>query len=466
MNCFIRFDVDTETEKYRLGHRALPLLPHGRDLDNEVQYPSFVSFVGHTGNGKSFLIRALQHNDAANGYPTPIPASGAGGDSHDSTSGDIHLYADSETAKHNSPILFLDCEGFEGSNLPKGVRTKMDNATAEKRRAHVELAYPRFIYAFSTCIVFVTSGTLAASADIRRRLLSYASDGASGSKNQGFKPSLFLIFNHFRSGKQQDFDWSIKSSSEAFINSGHEAELNNFYSNIQVIYVPSFDSTLPAIALQQIDAFNEALRAEHAKAFRLRQEFHLDFTPRHLQAFLQKALKHFSDKPDAPFDWALEAPAMHFFLEKWELMLIDLWTQYLRYHSIPETAQIPYDLVRQDFWRHVTFCLRLMLSRRPPRGQRVADILDIWAPQLKQLDEYAPCGASSADGLKCEKVRFRHGDYHESLANKCSTCSRWSGDYEPCGHDISQTFEISFKTTLEGSTEEKVFLRDLSESPG
>jgi hypothetical protein len=328
----------------------------------------------------------------------------------------------------------------------------MDSETAAERRKHVEVAYPRFIYAFSTCIVFVTSGPLAESADIQRRLISYARIGANGSKNQGFKPSLFLIFNRFRGGRQPDFDWSIKSSSDAFLASGDVAELKIFYSTINVVYIPEVTHDVrPRIALEQIDAFKKALRKEHKNAFQRRQDFHLAFTPSQLHPFLQKALKHFSDKPDLPFDWALEAPPITLNVDEWELTLIDLWTQYLRYHSATtDKFQIPYNRIRADFERHIMFCLRLRLCRKPPRGRTIVDALKIWSPQLQILDKYVPCGARHDDGRSCEKVLFRHGEYHECLTDPdpCSTLTRWAGAYQKGDYDIPGKFEESFRAAL------------------
>jgi hypothetical protein len=105
-NCFIEFDTQNQNGKYRLGRRAFPLLDmHG--LDSKVQCPSFISFVGRTANGKSFLVRALQHEDVADEQPAPIPAPGSDDRNHKSTSGDIHLYADPATAGLNLRFFFL-----------------------------------------------------------------------------------------------------------------------------------------------------------------------------------------------------------------------------------------------------------------------------------------------------------------------------------------------------------------------
>jgi hypothetical protein len=155
---------------------------------------------------------------------------------------------------------------------------------------------------FSTCVVFVTSEPLGGSDNIKEQLILYACQGASGSRNQGFKPSLFVIFNRFEGGDAPDFDWSIKASSDAFLKNRNLAILDNFYSRIHVVYIPRMNSAKAAIALQQLDAFNKTLRAEHEEAFQQRRAFCLDFTPGQLTPFLQKALDRLRDS-NPVFDW-------------------------------------------------------------------------------------------------------------------------------------------------------------------
>ena len=437
-NCFIEFK-----ELFRFGDRAFPLLRGGSDR-SKIQYPSFVSFVGRSMHGKSFLIRALQYREADARQPTPIPSPGAKEYNHDSTSSDIHLYADSATACDESPILLLDCEGFDGTEVPFSLQVE-----GVTDRSLVKTAYPRLVYTFSTCVVFVTSGPLGGSEDITAQLISYALRGASGSRNQGFKPSLFVVFNRFDGGDSPDFDWSIEASSKAFLRHRNLARLDYFYNSIHVVYIPRMNATKAHIALQQLDAFNEALRAEHEKAFQKRRAFRLDFTPGQLTPFLQKALDHLGDTNQV-FDWASQAPPPAF-SDQCDAILVDLWTQYLRHHTDPTSSAISYDRVRKDFIKHVLFCLRLRLSRNRPHGIYIEDIPPQWDSQLDQLClEYTPCSVSQ-NGAKCGKVRFRHGDYHEDLC-----ANRWEGDYKRDAARPFRTFRDSFKDSLKGQS------RDLS----
>ena len=96
------------------------------------------------------------------------------------TSGDVHLYADQSTHAGQLPILYADCEGFEGGEkTPLGARPKrrpnsdvrhVQPEYAQARSLPIEWAnteesrqrefavrelYPRLLYTFSDVVVFV-----------------------------------------------------------------------------------------------------------------------------------------------------------------------------------------------------------------------------------------------------------------------------------------------------------------------
>lgn len=455
-NCFIEFDV--ESSKFQLGPRAYKL-HHPR---GSGQWPSFVSFVGRTMNGKSFLLRALQQG-APDGFPTPIPAPGSQAYNSTSTSSDIHLYADWETSNSESPILFLDCEGFDGSDTPSSFHIKAKKFVTENavgkmklRREWVEDVYPRLLYAFSTCIVFVTSGPLAESAEIGRRLLSYAAQGAGGSQNQGFKPSLFIVFNLFQRGEGQNFDWSVKASTEAFL--GHEGleELRLYYGAINVVYIPSVRKNDADLGLSQIDAFQKLLRQEHGTAFRRRQQFGLVFTPDRLTHFLWKALDLFSKNRKSIFDWSIETADQRFKSNDLITNFHDLWSQLLK-NFIP-VARSPlelYQLTRAAFEEHVKFCLLVGLTRNPPIGESVAVIPKSLSGLIQQIDQllldHAPCIATMPKlyGLvfiKCWETKQRHVDHHQGPT--IFGVTRWLGHYETDKDTTVRTFREVFEATM------------------
>lgn len=162
------------------------------------------------GAGKSTLIKMLiERLEASDRDPThkfPSPVTSTNNDLLPTT-GDVHLYADPDTYRSKSPILYVDCEGLDGGEaVPRGVRhrsnqnpisditasfgsitghsprsstrtsdfierrtrrdrnnrhsTQRDIAWAvtpetKKREYAVRNLYPRLLYTFSDVIVFV-----------------------------------------------------------------------------------------------------------------------------------------------------------------------------------------------------------------------------------------------------------------------------------------------------------------------
>jgi energy-coupling factor transporter ATP-binding protein EcfA2 len=150
-------------------------------LDSSARYPSFVSFVGQTGAGKSSLIKLIVDLGAKTQEQFDTPVVGTIGNTSP-TSTDVHLYMDPHTSDSDHPILYADCEGLEGGErepvAAKAVKKRAANAMssvpyhslqpvserdliwADKswrrtREFAVRELYPRLLYTFSDVIVFV-----------------------------------------------------------------------------------------------------------------------------------------------------------------------------------------------------------------------------------------------------------------------------------------------------------------------
>ncbi|KAK0722843.1 hypothetical protein B0T26DRAFT_704224 [Lasiosphaeria miniovina] len=211
------------------------------------QYPRVISFVGDTGSGKSTLIRAMIRMAAPRRrFDFRVPVPGVVDDEFDSTSSDVHVFADPVTISTEDPLFFVDSEGFSGSDNPVSRRVHSDaskdflnkiglggvhgqtayeqywehsetamneidlqwgeidfatyypdkrgHVTPDTRNKVVKHVYPRLLYAFSDVICFVTNNTRAAH-DILETLFAWAKDGHEKTLNQRVRPGLIIILN-------------------------------------------------------------------------------------------------------------------------------------------------------------------------------------------------------------------------------------------------------------------------------
>ena len=130
-------------------------------------------------------------------------------------SADVHLYADPKTYNRQTPLLYADCEAFNGSEmLPIGAienrisqlgtdnllsrltpgRTRrlewVDSEEKKTRDYAVNQLYHRFLYTFSDVVVFVLQNTMAFESAVLRPLLEWGAASLEKSINQ---PTLHVI---------------------------------------------------------------------------------------------------------------------------------------------------------------------------------------------------------------------------------------------------------------------------------
>lgn len=162
-------------------------------------WPNTTGWQRHPGSGKSTLIKLLidPSTRAEDDEDVAVPVIGRG-DSETPTSADVHLYIDPATTSTTRPILFADCEGFEGGERDPIAQQMTSNSTqsglsrnssmstesnpgsakrmaravkkrvlkwasrnsqhsekTSKRQYAVMEMYPRIFHAFSDVIVFV-----------------------------------------------------------------------------------------------------------------------------------------------------------------------------------------------------------------------------------------------------------------------------------------------------------------------
>jgi len=205
------------------------------------QYPSFVSFIGKSGVGKSTLVRAMMLLGAINesrllsstgnafgpddleafaksmSSPREIPVTKSGDLNHltDPTTFGVHLYKDEyhSSGMAKFPTLFADCEGFYTgkalSNAERFAEQQSDSSqtlakhllykaeitsptyrTQDKRG--IDLFYARFLYAISDVVVYVTNDDSLIESSITS-ILEWAAAAVHNSINHPSRKTLIIV---------------------------------------------------------------------------------------------------------------------------------------------------------------------------------------------------------------------------------------------------------------------------------
>ena len=432
-NLFIVFD-ETRNE-LRIEDRAFPLLRLPPPPTVPSPKPGFISFIGETGSGKSWTLRALKRREDRASYPLPMVAPEPQPNIFASTSADVHLYADSESSKSSNPILFLDFEGLKGTTVPSSLKARFGDALPPSininshRHCCVQDAYPRIAYAFSNCVVFVADNQLAKAQSVAKLLADYSNCAVKGSRHLGFKPALFVVFNQIINHNSSPSSWSIDDSTAAFLANPGVGGLLEHYHKIFVIKIPRLTPDSTNVVIDQLDELGRLLREQHSEASKRRVAFRLDFTADQVTAYLMRALQVFTNRHDAVFDW-LEQSLDQRGLPASTKIAEDIWIHFFRYFRDSKLSPInAFQRALEGFYSHFVFCVRLHLARHPLVGRTVGSIPAVLEGTIRDVDQaishYVPCGGAH-DGFECDSIQQRHDNDFHACGPK-----RWRGGFMP-----------------------------------
>lgn len=330
-----------------------------RSAPTRRQFPQLVSFIGVTNAGKSTLIKFL----ISLGYPArqrgaleyfPSPVVGSLDNENEPTSGDVHLYADPATHNHERPILYADCEGFEGgekaplgsrgrlyggptdlseSHAEDSVRTRQIRwATTEERRKReyaVTNLYPRLLYTFSDCVVFVLRNPKTFQSAVLTKLIDWGAAALERSINQPTLPHCVVVVND-SDATLDESEWdsecatrSLLSSVQGAINytegvprlrelADHWRKLGRGVCSIEdliLCYYGSFKVVrMPAGKRfrrmeEQVTQLRGLIQECCDRSFEAKRRTRMQTDAAELDWYLQSGFDHFTTHLDLPFDF-------------------------------------------------------------------------------------------------------------------------------------------------------------------
>ena len=303
----------------RAGLKDLLLEEHHRPYSHfktfrseETQTPQMITCIGQ--ETKSLVMRKLRF----------------GSRPYETLSGEVHLRVDPDTAKHESPLLFADCELHNISQMIKAEaerwlgdvvqrpltwHNQTSNGLDPKSLAH--LVYAKLIAPFSTVICFFAEdlGGLQAIAQILAVwLMSFSS--RSSDLPPSTNPRVLILIRH-----QDYLSFDEQAATKRFMmDLGREAEKKNGimtgqlngrlkkakldellqqqFGGMRVVAFPDLDSTSREWRTVRTRILQDSKEIQER-----RKEARVAFSAQHFTSFFHMASNHFCNSVASPFSF-------------------------------------------------------------------------------------------------------------------------------------------------------------------
>ncbi|KAI5359445.1 putative Zinc finger, RING-type, patatin-like phospholipase domain-containing protein [Septoria linicola] len=483
------------------------------------RYPQIVSFIGVTNAGKSTLIKMLINHDAHNNvnaenralFPSPVVGSVV----NDSlpTSGDVHLYADPTSHTEQLPILYADCEGFEGGErTPLGARSRKransepevarpghvhtrpiewaNNEESRQREYAVTALYPRLLYTFSDCVVFVLRNPKTFQSAVLTKLLDWGASSLEKSLNQPALPHCIVAING-TDPSVDDKEWDVNYATQSLLSSVKgaldyiegvprfrelaeywrnlgkhiytvEDLILRYYSSFKVIRIPA--KPRYTTINEQVGKLQGIIKANCEESFRNKRRARMLTNADELNTYLQSGFDHFTSHLDIPFNFMRISLLRNPIPNDFGGHILQLCTTIGAQQPNHQHGRIAWVFEKMSVM--LASCVLLDCARF--RKGRVDELFSNyekffdWA-MGEYLEMHYPCSYISADGTRqCMLVKARHnvkghqdekgiiatGDYQAAF--DVEFLPRWKSQLRAAIGSIARDFQYELEQITQG----------------